>query len=85
MAADRVADPVAPAAIIVGTQFQADALLQGFGRRLGDDVDDPVHGAGAIKRSGWPLQNLDPGGLFRVGIEQLVDVAEARCAQGNAI
>ena len=44
-----------------------------------------MHGIGAVVSSGWATDDFDAGSVFTVGVEQLVDVTEARSAQRDTL
>ncbi len=71
--------------VIVRTGFRLRARerLARCSRR--NDVDQPVHGVGAVQHRARPLDDLDAGRLFRMGVEQLIDVTEAAGAQRDAV
>ncbi|MNO53188.1 hypothetical protein D3C76_436260 [compost metagenome] len=66
-------------------RVQADAALELIGRALGDDVDHPAHGAGAVTRRRRPAQDLDAldrFGRHPVGFATGVTVAVPAVAHG---
>ena len=69
--------------IAVGAGFETAAPL--LGPACGDGVDDAVQGVAAEQRAGRSADDLDGRGLLGVDLEQVVDVAKASGADGDAV
>ena len=48
-------------------------------------IDETMHCVGTIKCACGSLDDLDCAGLFRVSIEQLIDITEPTCTQWNTV
>jgi len=72
------------APVVVGAGFQPQAPALAKAGRF-NHIDHPVQGVGAVQGIAGAANNFNAPGLLAVGLEQFIDVAKPRRAQGNAV
>ena len=73
------------AQVVVAAGLEAQADGRQVGRRGVQDVDDAVDRVRSVQGAARASQDLDCGRLLKIGLEQLVDVAEADRPQRYAV
>ncbi len=72
-------------AIIMRPHIQGNFAPGFIGKCRADDIDSAMQGIHAKEYASRSADNLNTGGLLKIGFKQLIYVAESRASQGNTI